>query len=103
MEYEEREDEFDIASSFSRFFAFSHIQLTYHTWQEDEDEMAQRKKRIEDAEVDILGLDEVSDDSDVEKGKEVHDPDIHWAETDPDDDKKGWTMKVIMDIPEYYY
>ena len=65
--------------------------------------MAQRKKRIEDAEVDILGLDEVSDDSDVEKGKEVHDPDIHWAETDPDDDKKGWTMKVIMDIPEYYY
>ena len=44
--------------------------------EEDEDEMAQRKKRIEDAEVDILGLDEVSDDSDVEKGKEVHDPDI---------------------------
>ena len=31
VEYEEREDEFDIASSFSRFFAFSHIQLTYHT------------------------------------------------------------------------
>ncbi|KAL5488231.1 SWD1 [Sanghuangporus weigelae] len=81
VEYEEREDEFDI---------------------EDEDEMAQRKMREEDADVDINGVDEVLDATEIELRREVKDEDILWAEDEPDDDTKTWKMKLILNPEDDY-
>ncbi|KAI5124879.1 hypothetical protein M0805_007309 [Coniferiporia weirii] len=75
VEYEEHEDEFDI---------------------EDENELALRKRREEDAEVDVNGLEEVPDALEMELRREVKDEDVLWAESEPDEDQKGWRMKVIM-------
>lgn len=69
---------------------------------EDEDEMAERKKREEDVEVDIMGTGEVLDERELEMAREVKDEDILWAENDPDDDK-DWKMKLVMDPEEDYY
>ena len=70
--------------------------------QEDEDEMAQRKMREEDAEVDIVGLDETLDGTEMERRREDKDEDILWAESEPDDDVKGWKMKLVLDPEDDY-
>ena len=64
--------------------------------QEDEDEMARRKMREEDAEVDIFSVDEVVDIREMELRREVKDDDVLWAESEPDMDEKGWRMKILM-------
>lgn len=76
-EYEEREDEFDV---------------------EDEEEIADRKRRIEDAPVDVLTVDEdpTVHEAKMQKEREVSDEDVLWAESEPDEDHPGWRMKVIM-------
>jgi hypothetical protein len=62
--------------------------------------MAERKKREEDVEVDIMGngLDETPDATELEMNarREVKDEDVDWAENEPDDDK-DWTMKLVLD------
>ena len=70
--------------------------------QEDEDEMAQRKMREEDAEVDITGVDEVLDAIEIEHQRETKDDDMLWAESEPDDDEKVWEMKVILNPEDDY-
>ncbi|KAI0722010.1 COMPASS complex protein [Cerioporus squamosus] len=78
IEYEEREDEFDI---------------------EDEAEIARRKMLEEEEDVDIDGMIEP-----VTNGATNHvrqngedDEDTLWALDDPDDDVKGWKLKVISE------
>ena len=64
--------------------------------------MAQRKMREEDAEVDITGLDETLDGTEIERRREDKDEDILWAESEPDDDVKGWKMKLVLDPEDDY-
>ena len=64
--------------------------------------MAQRKMREEDAEVDIVGLDETLDGTEIERRREDKDEDILWAESEPDDDVKGWKMKLVLDPEDDY-
>lgn len=59
--------------------------------------------REEDAEVDINGVDEVLDATEIELRREVKDDDILWAESEPDDDEKGWKMKLVMNPEEDYW
>lgn len=77
VEYEEREDEFDI---------------------EDESELALRKMKAEEEEVDILGLaeDPVLPAEALQRINE-DDPDIAWALEEPDDDLSGWRFKVMIE------
>ncbi|OSX60574.1 hypothetical protein POSPLADRAFT_1047985 [Postia placenta MAD-698-R-SB12] len=79
VEYEEREDEFDIS-------------------QEDESELALRKMKAEEEEVDILGLaeDPVLPAEALQRINE-DDPDIAWALEEPDDDLSGWRFKVMIE------
>ncbi|EJF63084.1 COMPASS complex protein [Dichomitus squalens] len=77
VEYEEREDEFDI---------------------EDEAEIARRKMLEEEEDVDIeSGVEEVNGTADHTRQNGENDEDILWALEEPDDDMKGWELKVIMD------
>ncbi|KAF7331669.1 WD-REPEATS-REGION domain-containing protein [Mycena kentingensis (nom. inval.)] len=78
MEYEEREDEFDIE-------------------REDEADMIRRKMREEDEVVDV-------DTVPVTKPREVqmhgvglNDEDLAWADEDPDEDIEDWTMQPVME------
>lgn len=64
--------------------------------------MAQRKMREEDAGVDIIGVDETLDGTEIERRREEKDEDILWAESEPDDDEKGWKMKLILDPEDDY-
>ncbi|KAH7931415.1 WD40 repeat-like protein [Leucogyrophana mollusca] len=89
--YEEREDEFDIVSG---------------AWCLYESELALRKKRQEDEKVDIIGG--ILEDRDLGQAVHAHnghngligncesDEDLEWADEEPDNDKKGWRMKIIM-------
>ncbi|KAI0773741.1 COMPASS complex protein [Fomes fomentarius] len=79
IEYEEREDEFDI---------------------EDEAEIARRKMLEEEEDVDIDG--EVEDTTNGVTDPYPHqngenDEDTLWALEDPDDDVKGWKLKVLTE------
>ncbi|TFY61031.1 hypothetical protein EVJ58_g4767 [Rhodofomes roseus] len=78
VEYEEREDEFDI---------------------EDESEIALRKQKAEDEEVDIDGLveDQSSKPADLTQRVADDDEDIVWAIEESDDDHPGWRMKVVVE------
>ncbi|EIN10220.1 WD40 repeat-like protein, partial [Punctularia strigosozonata HHB-11173 SS5] len=75
VEYEEREDEFDI---------------------EDEAEIARRKQIAEEFEVDIDGMNEeqVQEHTVLDGDNEE---DSAWAEEDADDDVRGWKMKTVME------
>ena len=55
--------------------------------------MAERKKKEEDVEVDILN--DFTGESDTQR-RESKDKDILWAESDPDNDVPGWRMKVLL-------
>ena len=78
--------------------------------QEDEDELAQRKMREEDAEVNIFddvdGADERPNETELEMRRfyeaEGNDEDVLWAENELDDDK-GWRMKLILNPYDDYY
>ncbi|KAI0922003.1 hypothetical protein AcV5_000551 [Taiwanofungus camphoratus] len=76
VEYEEREDEFDI---------------------EDESELALRKMKAEEEEVDIDGL--VENDAAIEhlQRSAEDDEDITWAMEEPDNDSRGWRMKTFIE------
>ncbi|KAF8629362.1 hypothetical protein AX15_003493 [Amanita polypyramis BW_CC] len=69
--YEEREDEFDI---------------------EDEEVIAERKRREEDNPVDINGVDDTA--SPDQNG--ITDEDVAWADEEPDEDTCNWKLKIIM-------
>ncbi|KAF9076659.1 WD40 repeat-like protein [Rhodocollybia butyracea] len=79
VEYEEREDEFDI---------------------EDEAEILRRKKEAEQEEVDI---DTIEGESQIHEPDEVNgsviggDEDTRWADEDADDDVVTWKMRIVMD------
>ncbi|CCM03988.1 uncharacterized protein FIBRA_06144 [Fibroporia radiculosa] len=78
VEYEEREDEFDI---------------------EDESELALRKQKAEEEEVDIEGMtgNDVVNDAEHAQRVPEEDEDIVWALEEPDDDLRGWKMKIMME------
>ncbi|EPT03135.1 hypothetical protein FOMPIDRAFT_130234 [Fomitopsis schrenkii] len=78
VEYEEREDEFDI---------------------EDESEIALRKQKAEDEEIDIDGLVEDPSSKQVEHVQRIadDDDDVAWAAEEPDDDHPDWRMKVMVE------
>lgn len=65
---------------------------------EDEEEIAARKRRIEDAPVDVLSMDVDPgvQEAKMRREREVGDEDVQWAESEPDEDNTGWRMKVIM-------
>lgn len=82
VEYEEREDEFDI---------------------EDEAILLQRQQATEDEPVDVLT--QALPSSPVIRraalnGTSEEDEDVKWATEDPDDDYVGWKMKVLMEDEE---
>ncbi|KAI0047292.1 WD40 repeat-like protein [Auriscalpium vulgare] len=78
VEYEEREDEFDI---------------------EDESELALRKMKQEEEQVDI----ETAEDMDAERlgdharGNGEHEEDYAWADEEAEDDLQVWKMKTMME------
>ncbi|CDO74160.1 hypothetical protein BN946_scf185043.g211 [Trametes cinnabarina] len=78
VEYEEREDEFDI---------------------EDEADMARRKMLEEEEDVDIEGavIDVAAPAADQLRQSSENDEDVLWALEEPDDDVKGWKMKVLVE------
>ncbi|KAJ7367904.1 WD40-repeat-containing domain protein [Mycena albidolilacea] len=77
VEYEEREDEFDI---------------------EDEADMIRRKMKAEEEEVDIDTMPEAAKPREVQlHGVQPGDEDVTWADEEPDDDQQDWKMGVIME------
>ena len=64
--------------------------------QEDEAEIARRKMLVEDEDVDVDGMIEVNVNGTAEHVAE-HDEDLLWALDEPDDDYRGWKMKVIIE------
>ncbi|TFK74390.1 COMPASS complex protein [Pluteus cervinus] len=77
VEYEEREDEFDI---------------------EDAATTAQRKMKAEEREVDVETVEaEVPPQRIIQNHNGIEDEDLAWAEEEPDDDTAGWKMKLVMD------
>ncbi|KAH9853954.1 COMPASS complex protein [Lenzites betulinus] len=79
VEYEEREDEFDI---------------------EDEADIARRKMLEEEEDVDIEGgATDVADSAadHIRQPTGENDEDTIWALDEPDDDLEGWKMKVLVD------
>ena len=64
--------------------------------------MAERKMREEDADVDINGVEDVPDATELELRREVKDEDILWAEDEPDDDVRAWKMKLILNPEDDY-
>ncbi|CAK5275830.1 unnamed protein product [Mycena citricolor] len=75
VEYEEREDEFDI---------------------EDEAEIIKRKMKAEEEEVDIDGLPDKPQEVQLQ-GVIPDDEDIAWAVEEPDLDVEGWKLRIDMD------
>ena len=64
--------------------------------QEDESEIALRKMKEEDQEVDILtGVDVVVADHSRTNGDDGED--AAWADEEADEDTGGWRMKVVME------
>ncbi|KAI0662892.1 WD40 repeat-like protein [Cubamyces menziesii] len=78
VEYEEREDEFDI---------------------EDEADMARRKMLEEEEAVDIEDgvVDNAISAADQSRQLSENDEDALWALEEPDDDVQGWKMKVLLE------
>ncbi|KAI0352730.1 WD40 repeat-like protein [Trametes cingulata] len=78
VEYEEREDEFDI---------------------EDEADIARRKMLEEEEDVDIEGgtADAADVAADHLRQPSENDEDTLWALDEPDDDVRGWKMKVLLE------
>ncbi|EMD40979.1 hypothetical protein CERSUDRAFT_121584 [Gelatoporia subvermispora B] len=81
VEYEEREDEFDI---------------------EDGDVLVQRKMKEEEEEIDIEGLDgnaqAAPDHARVQTGDD--DEDVAWALEEPDEDNREWRMRIVIEDEE---
>ncbi|GBE79127.1 Set1 complex component swd1 [Sparassis crispa] len=79
VEYEEREEEFDI---------------------EEESELALRKMKAEEQEVDIDGLtddkDEVARRNELQRNDE-DDEDVAWATEEPDEDISDWRMRIQVE------
>ncbi|OCH95883.1 WD40 repeat-like protein [Obba rivulosa] len=81
VEYEEREDEFDI---------------------EDEDVLVQRKMKEEEEEVNIEGIDGTAQ-ATVEHARAQsgdYDDDAAWALEEPDDDSRDWRMRIVIEDEE---
>lgn len=95
VEYEEKEDEFDIASrSMCKPTSQSKAQ---NTLQEDEEEILKRKMKEEEEEVDV---DTITGDTTHQimqpDGTQFDDEDIAWAEEDADGDVEEFKMKILM-------
>lgn len=130
VEYEEREDEFDIVSD---TIAFPDFYWLISIWQEDEAVQFERKMKAEEEEVDIdtilTGAEAVHGSKgtqsgnmggaatpvgqgngtmmDLDKlgsGNDETDIETTWAEEEPDlDILGGWKMKVVMEATEDYW
>lgn len=98
VEYEEREDEFDIVrGTFVLRWRIS-VLTTRCAMQEDEAEIARRKMLEEEEDVDIEGgVEEVVSPADKLRQNGENDEDALWAMEEPDDDTKTWKMKVLTE------
>lgn len=97
VEYEEREDEFDIVRLPRSLF---HDRRTDQLdSQEDEADIARRKMLEEEEDVDIDGgiTDPAENTADHLRQPTENDDDFLWATDEPDDDMKGWRMKVLVE------
>lgn len=65
--------------------------------QEDEEEMAKRKMKEEEQEVDIAGVDGGGAQPNGVRINGEHDEDILWADEEPDEDMEGWKMKILIE------
>lgn len=67
--------------------------------QEDESEIALRKMKAEEEEIDILSGVDTGADQDNQRGTVNGDDDeeMTWATEDPDEDEAGWRMKLWME------
>ncbi|KAK7060109.1 chromatin binding protein [Paramarasmius palmivorus] len=81
VEYEEKEDEFDI---------------------EDEEITFKRKMKAEEDEVDIDTIEEVNSQIQPQPLSLADDEDAIWAETEPDDDCTTWRMRINMDFEDTF-
>jgi COMPASS component SWD1 len=70
-------------------------------FQEDEAEIAKRKMKQEEDEVDIDSVIEDAPERNAQPvGLQGEDEDLAWADEDPDDDEGEWKMKIIMEDSE---
>lgn len=67
--------------------------------QEDEREIALRKMKQEEEDVDIHGSfkPEVNGGADPVRWTNEDDEDIAWANEEPDDDIRGWKLKILIE------
>ena len=94
VEYDEREDEFDIVNSLLVKFI---SRWANNFSQEDESVLAERKMKQEEEEVDILSGNEVGEEI-VDYPRVNGDEDeFTWADDEPDEDIRGWRMKIVME------
>jgi len=100
VEYEEREDEFDIVRVFfpvmpnldDQSVLFFFLPIFY----EGGCVLSEPKMKQEEEEVDVLNgkdAEEVVEHPRVNGDEE----DIAWADDDPDEDVRGWKMKIVME------
>lgn len=95
VEYEEREDEFDIVSPRSRRWRGAFLMRCMV--QEDEEEILRRKTKAEDEDVDVDAIEDGAVVVDHAPLMGEDDDDAVWADGDPDEDVKGWKMKIVME------
>lgn len=93
MWYEEGESEFDLVS---RATGTVEIEPAEAALQEDEAELAYRKKLQEDEDVDIIGG--IDDSRPLTTTLESGPPDVdfEWADEEGELDHKDWRMKLLM-------
>ena len=67
--------------------------------QEDESEIARRKMKGEEEDVDISGSPEAETNGVPEPSRWVSedDEDVVWANEEPDDDVRGWKLKILIE------
>ena len=104
VEYQEREDEFDIVSTiYLLFYLFLFTQNKTKNMsfdlQEDEAELARRKMKAEEDKVDVIGIaeDMYEHNASAAGWNGDQDEDILWADEEPDDDIRDWNMKIVME------
>lgn len=92
VEYEEREDEFDIVRGY--FIGSMNLSEFY---QEDIKETARRKMLQEEDDVDVYGMDPDPRHDSYAGANAGGDEDFAWADDEPDDDVGGWKMKLVVE------
>jgi COMPASS component SWD1 len=66
-------------------------------FQEDENVLAERKMKQEEEEVDILAGKDAEEEIIDHPRVSGDEDDFAWADDEPDEDMRGWQMKIMME------